>query len=195
MTELSIPAKTAENFRLTVLNPGGRDPQQQFHRVPAPGEGGHAPTNFHAFAACTLGAFHCNARSAIAEDTPVFLLLRSDFRASERAFADLKKQGRAVTVSLKETGSHQIAQQLRDPRKLARFMKIVSEADGCIATSPEAAEIYQRVRTTRNPSTSQLPIRLRTNAGTFLCPYRNNLEFSSEHANGTCRRGIIWQRS
>ena len=49
---------------------------------------------------------------AIAEDTPVLLLLRSDFRASERALADLKKQGRTVVVSLKETGLHQIAQQL-----------------------------------------------------------------------------------
>ena len=148
-----MTATPAENFRLTVLNPEGRDPQQQLHRVPAPGESGHPPINFHAFAACTLGAFHRDPRRAIAEQTPVLLLLRSDFRASERAFADLKKQGRAVTVSLKETGSHQIAQQLRDPRKLARFMKIVSEADGCIATSPETAEIYQRVRTTRNPST------------------------------------------
>ena len=148
-----MPAKTAENFRLTVLNPGGRDPQQGFHRVPAPGEGGHPPINFHAFAACTLGAFHCNARSAIAEGTPVLLLLRGDFRASERAFANLKRQGRAVAVSLKETGLHQIAQQLRDPRKLARFTKVVGEADGCIATTPEAAEIYQRVRTRRNPAT------------------------------------------
>ena len=83
----------------------------------------------------------------------MLLLLRSDFRASERAFADLKRQGRAVAVSLKETGLHQIAQQLRDPGKLSRFMKIVGEADGCIATTPEAAEIYQRVRTKRNPAT------------------------------------------
>jgi hypothetical protein len=148
-----MPAKTAENFRLTVLNPGGRDPQQEFHRVPAPGERGHPPINFHAFAACTLGAFHCNARSAIAEGTPVLLLLRGDFRVSERAFANLKRQGRAVVVSLKETGLHQIGQQLRDPQKLARFMKVIGEADGCIATTPEAAEIYRRVRTKRIPAT------------------------------------------
>ena len=148
-----MSTKTAENFRLTVLNPGGRDPQQRFHRVPAPGEGGHAPINFHAFAACTFGAFHCNTRSAIAEDTPVGLLLRSDFRASERAFADLKKQGRAVVVSLKETGLHQIAQQLADPGKLSRFIKIVAEADGCMATTPEAAEIYQRIRANNDPAT------------------------------------------
>src|SRR6266850_2234813 len=148
-----MPAKTAENFRLTVLNPGGRDPEQQFQEVPAPGEGAHSPINFHAFAACTLGAFHRDARRAIAENTPVLLLLRSDFRASERAMTDLKKAGRTVAVSLKETGLHQIAQQLRDAAKLSRFMKIVTDADGCIATTPEAAEIYERVRTKRNPAT------------------------------------------
>ncbi|PYK07829.1 MAG: hypothetical protein DME61_11845, partial [Verrucomicrobia bacterium] len=63
--------KSAENFRLTVLNPGGRDQEQQFHKLPGPGEGAHPPINFHAFAACTLGAFHRDARRAIAEDTPV----------------------------------------------------------------------------------------------------------------------------
>ena len=142
----------AENFRLTVLNPGGRDPEQQFQSVPAPGEGAHPPINFHAFAACTSGAFHRDARSAIAENTPVLLLLRSDFRASERALAELKKEGRIVAVSLKETGLHQIAQQLANPAKLSRFMKIVAHADGCIATTPEAAEIYQRVRAKHDPA-------------------------------------------
>jgi hypothetical protein len=136
----------AEDFRLTVLNPGGRDPEQQFRSVPAPGEGAHPPINFHAFAACTQGAFHHNPRSAIAEETPVLLLLRGDFRASERALADLKKHGRTVVVSLKETGLHQIAQQLCKRARLSRFMKIVAQADGCIATTPEAAEIYQSAR-------------------------------------------------
>jgi hypothetical protein len=148
-----MASKSAENFRLTVLNPGGRDREQQFHTLPAPGEGTHPPINFHAFAACTLGAFHFNPRRAIAENAPVLLLLRGDFRASERALADLKKQGRTVAVSLKETGLHQIAQQLCDRAKLARFMKVVAQADGCVATTPEAAEIYQRIRSKREPAT------------------------------------------
>src|SRR6266481_4930448 len=148
-----MTADSPENFRLTVLNPGGRDPEQQFHGVPAPGEGPHPPINFHAFAACTFGAFHRDTRRALGERTPVLLLLRSDFRASERALADLKKQGRTVAVSLKETGLHQIAQQLCDPAKLSRFMKIVASADGCIATTPDAAEIYQRVRSKGDPAT------------------------------------------
>ncbi len=135
-----------DNFRLSVLNPGGHDPEQHFRDPPAPGEGAHPPINFHAFAACTRGAFHHNPRRAAAEDTPVLLLLRGDFRASERALADLKKQGRTVVVSLKETGLHQIAQQLCNRTRLSRFMKIVAQADGCIATTPEAAEIYQSIR-------------------------------------------------
>src|SRR5215467_7405904 len=141
-----MSSKDIENFRLTVLNPRGRDPEQRFNIVPGPGEGAHPPINFHAFAACTFGAFHRDAHQAIAENTPVLLLLRGDFRASERALADLKKQGRTVVASLKETGLHQVAQQLCDPAKLSRFIKIVTEADGCIATTPEAVEIYQRVR-------------------------------------------------
>lgn len=148
-----MPSKTAENFRLTVLNPGGRDPEQQFHSVPAPGEGAHPPINFHAFAGSTLGAFHRDVRRATGENTPVLLLLRSDFRASQRALADLKKEGRIVAVSLKETGLHQIAKQLSNSGKLARFMKIVADADGCIATTPEAAEIYQSARPKCDPAT------------------------------------------
>ena len=148
-----MTSQSAEHFRLTVLNPGGRDPAQQFHSAAAPGEGGHPPINFHAFSACTLGAFHFNPRRAISEGTPVLLLLRGDFRASERALHDLKKQGRIVAVSLKETGLHQIAKQLRDRAKLSRFMKIVKQANGCIATTPEAAEVYHRARSKCDPAT------------------------------------------
>src|SRR5436305_2681489 len=146
------PDSTA-NFRLTVLNPGGRDAEQQFHSLPAPGEGAHPPINFHAFAACTFGAFHRDTRRAAGEKTPVLLLLRSDFRASERALIELKKEGRTVAVSLKETGLHQIAQQLSELGKLSRFIKILTQADACIATTPEAAEIYQRIRSKHDPAT------------------------------------------
>jgi hypothetical protein len=141
-----MTAQGAKRFRLTVLNPGGHDPEQQFDEVPAPGEGKHPPINFHAFAVSTLGAFHYKPGRAIEENTPVLLLLRSDFRASERALADLKENGRSVAVSLKETGLHQIAQQLCDRHKLSRFMKIVAQADGCVATTQEAADIYKAVR-------------------------------------------------
>src|SRR5438128_275893 len=141
-----MTSQDADDFRLTVLNPGGRDPEQHFQDTPAPGEGEHPPVNFHAFAACTRGVFHYDTRRAIAEGTPVLLLLRGEFRVSERTLGDLKKHGRTVVVSLKETGLHQIAQQSCDRARLSRFMKILAQADGCIATTPEAAEIYKCAR-------------------------------------------------
>jgi hypothetical protein len=133
-------------FRLTVLNPGGRDPEQHFPDGAGEIAQPHQPTNFHAYAACTRGSFHRETKRAIAEATPVLLLLRGDFNASERALAGLQKEGRVVAVSLKETGLHQIADQLRDPTRLARFLRIVNRADGCIAPTPEAADFYRAIR-------------------------------------------------
>jgi hypothetical protein len=134
------------NFRLTVLNPGGRDPEQHFSDGAGESSQPHPPTNFHAYAACTRGSFQRDSKSALAQRTPVLLLLRGDFGAAERALAALRKGGRQVAVSLKETGLHQIAQQLQHPARLSRFVRIVQQADGCIAPTPEAADLYRAIR-------------------------------------------------
>ena len=133
-------------FRLTVLNPGGRDPEQHFPDGAGELMQSHQPTNFHAYAACTRGSFQRETKSALAESTPVLLLLRGDFAASERALAALQKEGRFVAVSLKETGLHQIAEQLRNPARLERFVRIVKQADACLAPTPEAADLYSAIR-------------------------------------------------
>jgi hypothetical protein len=136
----------AENFRLAVLNPGGRDHEQHFAESRSGAAYQHAPVNFHGYAACTLGSVFRETKRAIATGWPVLLLLRGDFRASERALAELKKSKRKAAVALKETGAHQIAQQLSDPARFARFVKIVREADGCVASTPEAADFFRLFR-------------------------------------------------
>ncbi len=133
-----------DDFRLGVLNPGGRDQDQYFDEKA--GAEGHPPVNFHGFAACTGGSFHRDAKNAIAERTPILLLLRGNLKASQRALIELKNAGRTVAVSLKETGLHQIAEQLADPGRFTRFLEIMEKADGCIATTPESADIYRRAR-------------------------------------------------
>ncbi|HXP34642.1 MAG TPA: hypothetical protein VN827_03765 [Chthoniobacterales bacterium] len=140
----------ATDFRLSVLNPGGRDLEQYFDEPVGPTDTGHPPINLHAFAACTRGSFHRATKNAIAEKRPILLLLRGNFRATERALVACQKERRTIAVALKETGLHQIAKQLRDPGRLARFMRVVAQADGCIATTPEAAEIFRRVRRERD---------------------------------------------
>jgi len=141
-----MTSASAENFRLAVLNPGGRDREQHFAEIRVPQAAEHPPVNFHAYAACTHGAVFRDIKRAIASNWPVLLFLRGDFRASERALAELKKSKRKTAVALKETGAHQIAQQLNDPARFARFVKIVREADGCIASAPEAAELFRSFR-------------------------------------------------
>ena len=141
-----MASNPSSGFRLNVLNPGGRDPEQHFTDTALADSAAHAPVNFHAYAACTGGSFYRETTKAIAAGSPVLLLLRSDFRASERALKQLKKAGVPVAVSLKETGLHQIADQMRDRARLSRFLRIVREADGCIAPTPEAADIYRSIR-------------------------------------------------
>src|SRR5207244_1845368 len=119
------------DFRLCVLNPGGRDPEQYFDKPFEPMDAGHPPVNLHGFAACTSGSFHRKTKNAIDEKRPILLLLRGDFRATERALVGCKKEKRTVAVALKETGLHQIAEQLLNTRRLARFMRVAAQADGC----------------------------------------------------------------
>jgi hypothetical protein len=143
----------ATDFRLRVLNPGGRDLEQYFDEPVGPTDTGHPPINLHAFAACTRGSFHRTTKNAIEEKGPILLILRGNFRATERALVACQKEKRTVAVALKETGLHQIAEQLRDPGRLARFMRVAVQADGCIVTTPEAAEIFRRVRREREADT------------------------------------------
>ncbi len=147
-----MAAEHGSGFRLAVLNPGGRDPEQDFAGLVSNAATSrlHAPVNFHAYAACTGGSFFRDAARASATGWPVLLLLRGDFRAADRALESLQRAGRTVAVSLKETGLHQIAAQLSDPARLARFIKIVGQADGCIAPTAEAADLYRDVRRKKN---------------------------------------------
>ncbi|MGH7937301.1 MAG: hypothetical protein ACRD5Z_24020, partial [Bryobacteraceae bacterium] len=126
-------------FRLTVLNPGGRDRARSFSDgVASPNDGGHAPVNFHGYAACTRGVFHRETKAAVAEGLPVLLLLRGDFRATRDALRELRRARLTTAVSFKETGLHQIARQLSDPKRAALFREIVDTADGFLGATSEA---------------------------------------------------------
>ena len=87
--------RAAEDFRLTVLDPRAtRSGTAASQRAGARRKRTIPPINFHAFAAGTPGSLSPSTRAAhIAENTPVLLLLRGDFGASDSARQhDLKKQ-------------------------------------------------------------------------------------------------------
>ena len=146
-----MSSKATRAFRLSVLNPGGRDPEQHFHAHAAAASAAHAPVNFHAYAACTGGSFFRDTEHAIAAAAPVLLLLKPGFRESERALLALKEAGLKVAVSLKETGLHQIADQMEDRMHLQRLLRIIAAADGYLAPTREAADLMRTVR--REPAT------------------------------------------
>ncbi|HEY3662552.1 MAG TPA: hypothetical protein VGL24_05310 [Chthoniobacterales bacterium] len=135
----------SRDFRLTVLNPGGRDRAQDFSLgCNRPDDREHAPVNFHAYAACTGGSFERDVSRAVAARRPVLLLLRGDFKETQQALLKLQKEKLPVAVSFKETGLHQIARQLADPKRAERFREIVQTANGCLAATADALAFYGR---------------------------------------------------
>ncbi len=128
---------------LAVLNPGGKDPGQHFSDFAgAPDDAAHPPVNFHAFAACTGGAFYRKDQAIPADVKHVLLLLRSDLKAGRRAMIELRRAGKSVAVSLKETGAFQVAELLGNAGRLQLFQEICERADAAIATVPDLVPIY-----------------------------------------------------
>jgi hypothetical protein len=130
---------------LAVLNPGGRDPDQSFKDGPGgPDAVGHPPVNYHAYAACTQGAFYRRTAFA-ARHRSVLLLLRGDLTESHRAFEILKAQGCFIAVSFKETGTQQVAHQLLMPKRFQRFQEIAGNADLCLSSTPDLLPLFTSV--------------------------------------------------
>ena len=128
---------------LAVLNPGGNDPEQHFSDFAGPpDDAAHAPVNFHAFAACTAGAFYRKDQAIPAGVKNVLLLLRHDLKACRNALLELRRAGKTVAVSLKEAGAFQVAALLGKPDKLRLFQEICQRADAAIATVPDLVPLY-----------------------------------------------------
>lgn len=128
---------------LAVLNSGGRDRFQAFPDGPgAVDDAIHAPTNFHAYAACVRGVVCRDIREIPSGIQNVLLLLRGDFTDTQRALTALRRSGRRVAIAFKEAGTHQVAASLDDPRKLKRFLEICAAADLALASTPELVPLF-----------------------------------------------------
>ncbi len=134
----------ARHMQLAVFNPGGRDREQRFpDGAGAVDLRGHAPVNYHAYAACTRGGFFRDVRAIPAEMRAVLLLLRSDLKPALAALKTLKAAGRIVAISWKESGHHQVAEQLGSATNLALFRELCALADGALSSTPELVPLYR----------------------------------------------------
>jgi len=123
--------------RIAVLNPKGRDPYLDYRNGP---EGFspdvHAPINFHAYAACTMGSFFDSTEQVIAERErfdAVLVLIRRRTWITLNAVERLKKAGIKTLVAWKECSHNQITRQLQSPRVLVAYGEILEAADGVIS--------------------------------------------------------------
>lgn len=132
------------SIAFAVLNPGGRDPAQNFpNGAGSPNDPGHPPVNYHAYAACCRGGFFRKVQEVPGDTKAVLVLLRrkglDDARAAIR---DLKKAGKRVFVSWKESGLHQVAEALADAKRHELFRTICREADGFLSSTPDLVPLY-----------------------------------------------------
>ncbi len=130
-------------MKLAVLNPAGRDPEQHFPEgAGVPDDRVHAPVNYHAYAACTRGSFHREVATIPAEQRAVLLLLRRDLKPAMKALRELKARGKIVAISWKESGSHQVAEQLDEAKNLTCFRELCASADAALSSTPELVPLY-----------------------------------------------------
>src|SRR4051794_27819940 len=130
-------------MQVAVLNPGGRDAELLFlDGAGAPDDSVHPPVNYHAYAACTGSGFYRDAARIPADCGAVILLLRRDLKPALRALRELKATGKKVAVSWKESGQHQVAQQLAHADALAMFREVCAAADAAISSTPDLVPLY-----------------------------------------------------
>ena len=131
-------------MRVDVLNPRGRDaPVDYRDGVTPPSTLGHPPISYWAYAAATGGRFHQNPWTVTAEADAVLVLLRRRGWTNLRALEVLKARGLRIFVTWKESGSAQLAGQLRWPWRRALLRRTLALADGALATTEPGVAHYR----------------------------------------------------
>ncbi|HEY8901423.1 MAG TPA: hypothetical protein VIM61_13510 [Chthoniobacterales bacterium] len=128
-----------------VLNPGGRDAEQDFSNgAGTPADSGHPPVNYHGYAACMRGKILRDVRTVPAGTGAALVLLRKrNLRAVLKALAVLKDRGVRTWISFKESGAHQVADFLDDYDRSLLFRRICAAADGYLSSTPDLEPLYR----------------------------------------------------
>jgi hypothetical protein len=131
-------------FSLAVLNPGGRDGIRTFPQgAGLPSDPGHPPVNYHGYAACCGGGFYRKTGEVSDSVSSVLVLVRKNgLGEAANAVRRLRKRGKQVMISWKESGLPQVAGVLSNPAVAARFRALCAEADGFISSTTDLVPLY-----------------------------------------------------
>ncbi|MFV0416475.1 MAG: hypothetical protein ACK5NG_08940 [Chthoniobacterales bacterium] len=131
-------------MKIAVLNPNGKDACQSFEKgIGKPGDPGHPPLNYHAYAACTGGIFCQDVKSLPPDTDAVILLLRRRIRPALKAAEFLTKSKLPFWISWKESGLHQVSSALNDTQVLNGFLELAKKANGFISSTPDLLPLYR----------------------------------------------------
>ncbi|HEY5742393.1 MAG TPA: hypothetical protein VIS99_07620, partial [Terrimicrobiaceae bacterium] len=128
-----------------VLNPNGRDQTKIFAQgAGSPSDDGHAPVNYHGYAACCHGGFFRKVEEVPNAVGGVLILLRRNgIRAAMNAVRELRKRGKQVRISWKESGLPQVGHALANSGLRRKFHALCSAADGFISSTPDLVPLYE----------------------------------------------------
>ena len=130
-------------MKLAVLNPGGRDPKQDFpDGAGAPSDSISPPVGAGAFAACTRGGYYRKDQEIPAEQKEVLVLLGDNLKAFRQVFVELRSLNKTIAIAWKNAAPSSIAEQLAKPDKFKLFQEICRRADGAIATTPDLVTFF-----------------------------------------------------
>jgi hypothetical protein len=129
----------------SVINPEGRDAMRLFAAgAGSPQDAGHPPVNYHAYAASHKGGYLRSAADLPASTQVALVLLRKrNLRVVLKTLAILKSRGVLSLISLKESGTHQVADFLNDAGRSLFFRRVCEEADGFLSSTPELVSLYR----------------------------------------------------
>lgn len=131
-------------MHVAIINDQGRDPDQLFPDGAGPRDAaGHAPVNYHAYAACTRAGFFQSVAHVPKDTRCAVVLLRRDLRPALQSVGTLQSTGCTVAISWKESGPFQIADQLATPGAQDLFRTLCARADAALASTPEAEPFYR----------------------------------------------------
>jgi hypothetical protein len=131
-------------MKLSVLNPGGHDPEQHFPDFAGePDDAAHPPVNYHAFAACTGGSIFRKGAAIPSDAKAVLVLLRHDLKSAREAVVELRREQKTVAIAWKEAGAFQVAAQLAKPAEVQLFREICERCDLAIATTPDLVPLFR----------------------------------------------------
>jgi hypothetical protein len=128
-----------------VLNPGGRDRTRIFPQgAGLPSDSGHPPVNYHGYAACCQSGFYREWDAVPDAVRCVLVLLRKDgLNQALQVSRKLRKRGKRVVISWKESGLPQVARVLAKPGLHQKFRVICSEVAGFISSTTQLVPLYE----------------------------------------------------